>query len=652
MAKPAARIVLLQGLLAAAGVVILARSVVLQVVQHAQWRDRAALRIVHRAIPARRGTIYDRNGKVLATTEQRFRVSVTIRELLDTAWLEQQLPRLLGVSPERVHQAFAAPYAFFGGPYSAEMIAPIRNTRGVHLSSVFRRVYPQDSTGANLIGSLDAGGTAGVEGMESALDTLLRGTPGEENAIRDGTGHLLDAPGAIVREPVPGKSVYLTIDQELQGIAEAELLKTIKEHQAKGGDFVIYEVKTGEILAAASFTADSLTGRLRRSSQAFVRPYEPGSTSKLFTAAAILAHGSDTTPVSGENGVWHQQVSRNYVRTFTDEHKVSGLLGLGEAIKYSSNIAMSKFSLNLKPDDQYETLRDFGFGSPLLVFPGEDGGTLRRPVKWDNVMLARPSIATGYFFTVTTAHLAAGYGAIGNHGWLMAPTLVREIRSGEDQLLWRHQPTRLRQAVPDSVARHLMEYLALVTEAGGTGTAAQLDDKRVAGKTGTARVHTRASRMADEYRASFVGLYPVEAPQVAMAVMIDRPAGKMYFGGQVAAPIIRHSLQSALALLSSPIDGKRPALVRAALREPSAPVVDLESHPVGFPLEAQAARDTGYVAVPELSGSSIRDAIFAVHQLGLEARLVGRGRVRSTSPAAGDTLPRGAAVIIRADTLR
>lgn len=652
MAKPAARILLLQGLLAVAGVVVVGRSAMVQLVQHSQWKARADQRRVVRPIPARRGTIYDRNGVVLASTEERFRLSITVGDLRDTAGLVARLPRLLNISPERVRKAFETDYAWFQGPFTADQIDSIRNLRGVHPVVVYRRVYPQDSVGLAIVGTLNDDGTAGASGLEASLDTLLRGSPGVERAWRDANGKVLESPGTVVRDPVAGNAVYLTIDRDLQAIAESELLRTVQQYRAHGGDFVIYEVGTGEILAAASFSLDTVTGRLRRSATAITGQYEPGSTSKLFTAAAILKSGSDTTPVSGEGGVWRQHVSDRFIRTITDVHKVSGMLGLGDAIKFSSNIAMSKFSLKLKPEDQFETLRDFGFGAPLaLNFPSEASGELFRPAVWDNPMLARPSIATGYYFHVSTAHLAVAYGAIANHGVLLAPTLVREVRTAGNGVLFRHQPLELRRAIPDSVARHLLEYLARVTDSGGTGLEAQLDDGGVAGKTGTAVVNCRRQCGARQYRSSFAGVYPGDNPQIAFTVMVDRPQG-VYYGGRVAAPIIRSSLQSALALLASPIDRKRPAVVPQPAAIQVVATETARDHPVPFPLAAPPPADTAMVPVPDLAGSSIRDATFALHQRGFEVKLVGRGKVRATIPAAGDSLPRGASVTIRADSLR
>jgi cell division protein FtsI (penicillin-binding protein 3) len=651
MAKPAARILLLQGLLASAALVIVGRSVQVQLFQYSTWHSRAEQRRTTRVLPAHRGTIYDRNGVVLASSEQQYRISITLREVRDTAGLLKELPGLLGLPAEKVRKAFEEEYPYFNGPFSAEQIEPIRGIRGVHLEVIYRRVYPKDSTGAAVIGSMNESGTAGIGGLESSLDSLLRGTPGEERAWRAGR-LVLHSPGTVVRDPVPGKAVYLTIDRELQNIAESELMQTIQEHHADGGDFVITEVETGEILAAASYRLEPTSGKMLRSASAFVEAYEPGSTAKLFTAAAILKAHSDTTPVSGECGSWQQKVSGNFVRTIKDVHKACEMLGLGDAIKFSSNIAMSKFSLRLDDSVQFLTLRDFGFGTSLgLNFPKETGGLVYRPADAGNPLLFKPSLAMGYFFGATTTHLTAAYAAIGNRGFLLAPSIVKEIRNADDSVLYRHKPMVLRRAVSDSIAEHLMSYLREVTEAGGTGLKAQLDDSSVAGKTGTAVLNYGKKGEPRTYRVSFAGVQPSDHPKIAFMAMIVRPRTENPYGGTVAAPLIRRALQAAIALLTSPIDRKQPPMVAAPAARPADASVDQPDRVVGFPLTATPTRDTGFTPIPELAGSTVRDATFALHQLGFEVKLLGRGRVRLTVPAAGDSLPRGSTVTIRADSL-
>src|SRR5690606_28016077 len=241
-----------------------------------------------------------------------------------------------------------------------------------------------------------------------------------------------ESPSRHVRDPIAGHDVRLTLDAELQDIAERALDDAIAETDALGGDVVFLDPYTGELLALASRQAgrhDNVSAR----ASVFTDTYEPGSTAKLFTAAALLTLDRVDTAdaVSGENGVWRMPITERRYRTITDSEREPGMLTLARAVEKSSNIAMAKFTERLTDAEQFEMLRAFGFGSPTGVeFPSEARGALTLPSRW-NERYTRFSQAMGYEFAVTPVQLAAAYGAIANDGLLLSPTLVREI-SGPD----------------------------------------------------------------------------------------------------------------------------------------------------------------------------------------------------------------------------
>lgn len=660
MAKPATRIAALQALLVLAGAGLFGRAFYVQVVQHGAWARKAEqLRTESDSVPARRGSIRDRFGAVLAVTQEAYRITIAPDQLEHRERVIALLERLPGLSRERVAKAFTKPYPNFYDEFSAEDVEALRTERGVHLTPVRQRAYPLNAVAKPLLGGLDDQGRA-TAGLERVLDTLLTGVPGQVRYVRDSRGTRVDVPSSQLRAPVPGADVHLTLDAELQGIAEAELRRAVDGFQARGGDVVILQIATGEILAAASIRTDSARGQLRATPAVLVESYEPGSTAKIFTAAAMLAYGADTGAVSGEGGAWEMPYATGKTRHIEDVHRVDGMMTLGGAIQVSSNIAMSKYSVRLRPEQQFTVLRDFGFGTgPAIGFPGEDAGWLRRPALWENDILSQASLGQGYEFRTTAIQMAAAYGAIANGGRLLAPTLVRAVQpAGAIDPTWTASPAVLRQAIPDSVARTLVRYLALATDSAGTGQLAQLDRFTVVGKTGTAKILVDGRYTMGSYRASFAGLFPGDAPQWVVYVMIDRPRGAAYYGGLVAAPMVRTMLQQALATRQSALDrGRLDAVVRRAPTPDATPVGAGSGAPlrrVAWPLPAAPATPPAAIPVPALAGVSLREGIRDLHRLGFVVRIVGRpvGLIRATAPAAGDSLRAGASITIYADSTR
>lgn len=649
MAKPAARILLMQVLLGAGALTVAGRAVMLQVVQHEAWDARAAARDQRtREVPARRGTIYDRHGVPLAITQERYRLNIAVNEVRDIPEVKRLLTRRLGVPATEVERRFQRPYPYFHGPFSAEQVEPLRRMRGVHLEVLYGRSYPRRPMGRDpLLGEIDEEASRGLAGMERMLDTLLRGTPGEERVVRDPRGQQIALPGGVLRPAVPGRDVILTIDHEWQAIAEGVLRRTVALHEAEGGDVVIFEVKTGELLALASLRPGRRPGSHNPSTSMLTEPYDPGSTAKIFTAAAMLRARSDTTPVSGEGGVWTMKIGRTE-RTFRDVSRQDGLLSPGLAIRYSSNIAMAKFALRLPADSHYATLRDFGFGTSTgLGFPAESRGLLAPPARSPNLYLTQTSWSEGYEMTATAVQVAAGYAAIANDGVLMAPTLVREVRDGiTGTVQWQHAPQPLRQAVTPDVASHLLGYLKMSSDSGAGGASARLDRTPVIGKTGTAVLLNAAGRYGGAgHRASFAGIFPGDDPQIVLYVMINRPNSGEIYGGRVAAPMVRDILQQVLATPSSPLDRsrwlERVVMPRARPRQEGTTVARL----VRVPLDTTDAR-TPMHAVPDVGGLPPREAIHRVHQRGFTVQLRGTGTITRTEPMAGDSLPAGAIVTL------
>jgi cell division protein FtsI (penicillin-binding protein 3) len=410
---------------------------------------------------------------------------------------------------------------------------------------------------------------------------------------------------------------------------------------------VFLDPATGELLALAS--RQSEPGAPRAST--FTDPFEPGSTAKLFTAAALLMRNrvDSSDAVFAEGGMWLMPVNRSgRTRTITDSHRSRGNLTLAQAIRISSNVAMAKFSSRLSPEEQFETLRDFGFGTPTgAEFPSESRGRLARPDRWQP-MYTRASMAMGYEIGVTPVQLAAAYGALANDGVLLEPTLVREVRDARGELLYRRQPEPVRRVVSSEVAARLRDFLRGAAAEGGTGEEAQLINYGVLGKTGTAVRFENGRYVRGEYTASFAALFPADDPQLVVIVKIDNPKGA-YYGGLTAAPVTRTMLEQALASRRVAIDRGRLAAREAPVLapDPSGEGAATARPPVVLPWPYHPSDSTPVPRpVPDVTGRSVREAALALHRRGFRMSLRGLGRVVRTEPAAGATARAGTSVAV------
>jgi len=637
MASPVARLRVIGLGFTLGWVVVLARAAQLQIVQGGHWRAVAeAQRTEHVVLPARRGAIMERNGTPLAVTLENYHVGLAPNEIRDRRRTQRLLTRHLGITSTEFTRAMRKRWAYFHGPYSPAQVDSIRHLAGVHLERELRRFYPEPGFARSVVGRAAADGVP-ASGIERSLDSILRGMPGEAVVLKDRGGRVYESPGRVRSRPTPGLDLVLTLDRELQDIAQRGLADALRETGAMGGDIVVVDPRTGEVLAAASAGPGGAGGV-----SVFTGTFEPGSTAKVFAAAALLEAklvGPDDS-VDGEHGRW----SLGY-RVITDVHPLSRIT-LADAIRNSSNIGIAKFSERLTAEQQYVALRAFGFGSMTgIETPVESPGRLKLPREW-----TRPtphSLAIGYELAVTPLQLALAYGAIANDGVLLQPTLVREIRDSDGTVRSRNRPRPVRRVVSAEVARQLRDWLGQAVTA-GTATAGALTQFQVAGKTGTARRVVDGRYKPGEYTASFVSLFPADEPQLVLVVKLDSPHER-YLAGLTAAPVTREMLEQALAARQVALDRSRLAQPGQALPPAPPDAHGALTQVVRWPWspgDSGAGDGAGASIVPRVSGLSLREAALTLHRYGFRVRIEGRGIVRHTEPAAGARAGAGSLVTV------
>jgi cell division protein FtsI (penicillin-binding protein 3) len=650
------RFALLHGFFVLFALALVARAAEVQIVEGKEWAARGKRQhFFASAAAAPRGEILDASGNTLVESRELTRVAVALPEVRDTALVLKALRHAqLDVDLVRAAIDRRRRWIDLPGLYTQADLASISQLNGIHLTPVLQRVYSQSSGIKRIVGSLDGRGNA-MDGLELELDTILRGDSGRVRLARDRDGRPLDSPDGWTDQPKAGSTVVLTINNTLQEICERELGIAVDSLHASGGDIVVMNPHTGEILALAS----NRVGHTSFANTAVTEPFEPGSTLKPFIAASLLERGraKPTDIVDTHNGTLDIDG-----RTIRDTHNAAQL-SLADVIRFSSNIGIVEFGLRLTPREKYETLRDVGFGMALGVpLPAESPGILREPKTWSKQTAA--SILMGYEIAVTPLQLVTAYSAIANGGELLEPHLVKEIRSLDGTVLYRAEPTPVRRVMSGEVARTVQEMLLAVVQE-GTATKADLQTFDVAGKSGTARRTSRnAGYTKGNYTASFVGLFPGKDPQYVVLVKLDSPTGSHYGGGDIAAPVTRIVLRAALAARDAALNredlagsektavAKAPENVHPADFDPSGNLSarsresteGTTSYFVALPSSPRAAPIVvAPRAVPDVKGFSIREAVRALHAAGFKVRIA-NAPTPGTLPVAGTVATPGTIV--------
>jgi cell division protein FtsI (penicillin-binding protein 3) len=559
----------------------------LQVVHHSDYVERAQKQQQRTfQVAPRRGILYDRNMRELAMTVQVDSIYAVPNEIddKDKAALAHRLAVVVHTDPadaqtseKEIAKRLAGGHGF---AWVARRVTPevsqrlrALNLDGVYFQKEFQRFYPNSETAAQVLGYVGMDDN-GLGGLEQKFDTRLHGTPGEMLTAVDARRHVL---GSIEHEPQPGQSLHLTIDSNIQYMAETALDHAMEKQHADNGTIVVQDVHTGQILALAirpTFNPNDFrhtTPKLLKN-HAVSDVYEPGSVFKLVTYSSAIdsqvAKPDDMIDCQGgqitlAGRVIHDDAS----------DRGMGVVTVATALAKSSDVAAVKLALKVGPDRFYQYMRGFGFGARTGVeLPGETRGLLRPTSKWNGSSIG--SLAIGQEVGVTPVQLVSMVSSIANGGTYLppkillpapnplqesasprgtAPQVPQAIRANED--LPNPLPAGAHRVISELAAaqmRKMMEGVVLY----GTGKPAQLNGYSSGGKTGTAQkidpqTHLYSKTM---HIASFAGIAPVNNPAVAIAVVIDNPKGGNYHGTAVSAPVFAEVAQQVLEYLGIPHD--------------------------------------------------------------------------------------------------
>jgi cell division protein FtsI (penicillin-binding protein 3) len=667
----------------AAGLVILwvlleIRLFKIQILQHnfyvEQSQQQSAKKI---QLTAQRGEIFDRNGACLATNLIQYDFGVDLsrvesRELIaqkfaiifdkpksiylkkmqtdrDFVFLERKVPEALALKVDRIVDA------------------------GLVKIEGSRRYYPFGRCGSQVIGFTDVD-DKGATGLELQYQQQLAGKDGWTYLTADARrrfGYNVDLPH---EEPQAGINLHLTIEKDFQTIVEEELDHGVRTLNARSGIAILMNPNSGEILAMYSSPGydpndPSRSQPEERKNRAIMDIFEPGSTFKIFPAAALLQEGlkKPTDMVYCENGTY-----RVYSHNIND-HQKYGWLSFRKVIQNSSNIGIAKLTVDLPKNLFYKYLKNFGFDSPTGIdLDGEASGLLTKPEKFSG--LSKAVISFGQEVGVTAIQIVTAYAAVINGGNLPRPFVIQKAVDENGDVIFDNETRIVRQVLNKNVSQTLKEFMLDVVQ-NGTGRKATIPGVQVGGKTGTAQKYDRQTNqyILNNYLASFIGFAPYDNPEFVLGIFIDAPRQKFY-GGDVAAPVFAAIMSRILGF--TPHDEAEPEMTDFKITKANPTIPNLQGFPFSAIEEYLEIKDVDYIVqgegthvlsqtnsddelklvlgtpeikekvFPDLRGMTLRECIQHIDFSKIRVRIIGKGKVVEQSIRPGTVIGKGSELVL------
>jgi cell division protein FtsI/penicillin-binding protein 2 len=590
-------------------------------------------------IKAERGLIYDRNNVLLVYN----RNDVTF--YLDLRMLNKNRKDDLAAKFSSVIGKSKAHYLKLmdqkGKTIVIERKVPVEKAailKNINLSALFSideptRIYQYSSLASHLLGYVN-NEFVGVNGVAKHYEDELNGEEGSRLVERDAIGRVITFSDEETKTAVPGDNLILTIDRNYQTILEEELKLGLQKYKGRSATGILMDPNNGEILALTN--VNDFNPNLywkyddyQRKNRAITDTYEPGSTFKAFTMAALLEEKKcyEDELVNVENGKY--KFRNTYIR---DTH-INQYLTVNGILEESSNIGIAKLIQRLNNDTYYNYLRGFGFGTfTTVTLPGEVKGTLKKPNRWSKY--TKTFLSFGYEVSVTPLQLINGFSAIINGGILYEPHILKRSTDKDGKVLIESSPIVVRRVISEETSERVRNMLRGVVK-NGTGSLADSKLITVGGKTGTSQKLIDGKYSKSKYTVSFIGFFPADNPQLVCLIIVNSPNEEKY-GGKVAAPIFKKITDRILEtnlkkfqeteefkmntnfdtrIISTPIEN-----------EVSSEVNNIVNVSSNYP-NSQGQK----ILMPDLRGHTVKDALIKLNLLGLNYDINGSGKVTSQS---------------------
>ncbi len=640
-------------------------------VEHSQQQSAKKIQLI-----AKRGEIFDRNGACLAANLIHYDFGVDLsrvenRELIARNFADIfDKPKSSYLKKMRSERDFV----YLERKVTEALALKIDRIKdpGLVKFEGYRRYYPFGRCASQVIGFTDVD-DKGANGLEMQYQDQLAGKNGWTYLTADALRRFFQNVDLPHEDPQAGISLQLTIDKDFQTIVEEELDRSVRNLNAHSGLAVLLNPNSGEILAMYSSPGynpndPGESTSEQRKNRAIMDIFEPGSTFKIFPAAALLQEGlkKPGDMVFCENGNY-----RVYKHNIND-HQRYGWLSFRKVIQNSSNIGMAKLTIDLPKNQFYKYLKNFGFDSPTGIdIAGEAGGILTRPEKFSG--LSKAVISFGQEVGVTAIQIVTAYAAVINGGHLPRPFIIQKTVDEDGDVLNENESRIVRQVLNEKISRTLKEFMLDVVQ-NGTGQKAAIPGIRIGGKTGTAQKYDYQAKryVPNNYLSSFIGFAPYDHPEYVLGIFIDAPRLK-YYGGDVAAPVFAAILGRILGF--TPTESTAPeAELKIAKANQSIP--NLQGFPFSAIEEYLEIKDVDYVVqgegthvlsqtnnenevklvlgvpeikekvIPNLRGLTVRESFKHIDFSRVRVRIVGHGRVVEQSIKPGTAVAKGSELIL------
>ncbi len=649
------RITILSSIILLCWVVLVVRLFQVQVIDGDDYRIRGKRQAqVKEAIPATRGTVYDRNGLALTSNIIHYSVGIHPAKITEKDSIATIMSRITGKSRDHYFARFESdkPFLYLERNLQSQECELLMDKQiaGLVIEKQVSRNYPHHNIAGQILGFINVDGE-GIAGIELKYDRFLRGEPGWMVKRADGLGKTQRDISYPFNQPADGSNIYLTIDLEYQTLLQEELKRRVNETKASSASGILINPHDGSIIAMAS-VPDFDPGAPGRSpvenqkNRVITDQFEPGSTYKIVCATAAL----DQRTVGIEEEFNCEGGKYSYAGKIIQDWESFGLLNFSQIMEQSSNVGIIKIAERIGSNSLYRYSRDYGFGAQTNIgLIGETSGILRNTREWTDISLAELSI--GYEVGVTALQLASAFATVANGGILMQPRIIDRIVDQNGGIVYSNRPEVVRKVADQVVMQELTGMLTRAV-ATGTGSNAHIPGWSIAGKTGTAQkfINKRYSKTA--FISNFAGFFPAKNPQIVGVFVLDEPELGYHWGGIGAAPLFKRvvqriiNLDDNIVLVSAQRTNQQTTESVAVEDDDSKPkpadMITLSTVAQAEPTLTSATQ----CIIPDIRGMSLRKALKTIRTAGLIPKFQGSGTVAWQSPRPGLTVQTNSICVI------